>query len=127
MKEVMRFKVPMVGPSLNSWYSQAHWSKRSAHKKAWRGYFHLKSREFPKIQNYPIIVETVTYFKTNRRRDCDNWITANKLLCDSLVDIGVMEDDSSKYISKQICSIYQGNSNEDYTEVIIYETEFTLT
>lgn len=127
MKEILRIKIPMVSCSLNSWYAQNHWSKRDKHKKLWRGHFQLIKQSIKPIQasNFPVIVETISHFKDNRRRDPDNYICANKLICDSLVEIGVLPDDSYKYISQHRCSIGEKVA-EPYTELIIYSAEFSL-
>lgn len=129
MKELFRLKIPMVSCSLNEWYSQNHWSKRDKHKKVWRGYFQLNKQTVPIIKesDYPLIVETISHFKDNRRRDPDNYICANKLICDSLVEIEVIPDDNYKYISQHRCSIGGQKVPESYTELIIYSDEFKLT
>jgi len=102
MIELFRLEIPMVSCSLH---------------------------EIPilKESDFPIIVETISNFKDNRRRDPDNYICANKLICDSLVEIGVMPDDSYKYISQHRCSIGGQKVAEPYTELIIYADTFKLT
>ena len=129
MKKILEVTIPFVAPSLNSWYSGQSWHHRSKAKNIWRDYFQLIAKELKpvKASDYPVTVEAVSYFKIGRRRDCSNWTTAVKLAEDALVEIGVLEDDSTKYVSKVIASIHPENHHCDETVIIIYADEFKLT
>ena len=129
MKEIMRITVPFVAPSMNKWYSGQSWHNRSKAKNLWRGYFNLTHKNLPPIDksDYPVIVKTISYFKTGRRRDTSNWASANKLAEDALVEIGVLKDDSVKYVSETRATIHPEPWHSDETVIIIYSEEFKLT
>jgi Holliday junction resolvase RusA-like endonuclease len=50
-----------------------------------------------KVSKYPVLVDIVWYEKDNRR-DVDNVNAGVKFLLDALVNEGVLEDDSRKYV-----------------------------
>ena len=128
MKEIFRLTIDLVPPSLNDMYSGQHWTKRKKSKDTWRRYLAAIQKDIPKFKKFPIAVEAVVYRKDNRRRDPDNAVVAVKLFNDSLVAMGKIPDDSSKYIKWIKCSIV-GGAQKDYTDIIIYEVEneFKLT
>ena len=129
MKELRRIIIPFVAPTLNKWYSSSSWHSRSAAKKLWRTYFQSIKKEIEPLDaaDYPVIVKTVSHFSTGRRRDTSNWTSANKLAEDALVEIGVLEDDSLKYVSETRASIHPSVWHTDETVIIIYADEFKLT
>ena len=131
MKELFKITIPLKPVSLNKWYAgNQHWSKRHSEKKKWNNYFELIKKQIPVIQKdqYPVVLEVKVFFKDKRKRDVDNFgSTAAKLSCDSLVKIGVIEDDSYKFISKHIYSIHSEPWTEDCVELTIYKDEFKLT
>ena len=53
----------------------------------------VASRFKPKVDKYPVEVEILVQAPDNRRRDLDNLL---KVCLDSLVNAGVLQDDSNK-------------------------------
>ena len=122
MKEILRLNLDLVPPSLNDMYSGQHWTKRKKSKDLWRGYFASIQKDIPKFKKFPIAIEVIVHRKDKRRRDADNAIVAAKLGNDSLVALGKIPDDNSKFIKWVKCSI-ESESQRDFTEFIVYELE----
>ena len=57
----------------------------------------LESR-ITKVTRYPIKLK-ITWYEPNSRRDCDNIQAGTKFIQDALVQMGIIEDDSQKYIN----------------------------
>lgn len=52
-----------------------------------------------KVYKYPISLE-IAWYEPDMRRDADNIQFAVKFIQDALVDIGILQNDSRKYINK---------------------------
>lgn len=64
-----------------------------------------------KVTHYPVEIR-VTFFEPTSRRDVDNVISGGcKLICDSMVDKGILIDDSRKYVSQIHSLVYTDRSN----------------
>ena len=50
-----------------------------------------------KVSKYPITLK-ITWYEPNKRRDIDNIVFATKFIQDALVQMGVIENDSQKFI-----------------------------
>ena len=50
------------------------------------------------ISNYPVNLK-ITWYEPNKRRDIDNIVFATKFIQDSLVESGILENDSQKFIT----------------------------
>lgn len=62
----------------------------------------LKARgkaKTPKVTEYPCKVK-ITWYEPDRRRDVDNVTFGVKFILDELVNMGVIIDDSRKYVSE---------------------------
>lgn len=55
--------------------------------------------------NKPVVVFIAWYEKDNRR-DVDNITAAKKFIMDSLVDTGILKDDSRRYVKQIIDTVY---------------------
>lgn len=123
MKEICRFTIDLVPPSLNTFYStNVHWTKRQKLKATYRTYMLSLQNDIPKIKKFPIAIEATVYRKDKRKRDSDNAIMSIKLVADSLVAMKKIPDDHSEYVKWVKCAI-ENNAQRDYTEFIIYELE----
>lgn len=67
------------------WRQQAHWR--------------AKANKTPAFETVEEIVATLR-FTDNRRRDGHNWMPTIKAAIDGLVDAGVLDDDSSRYLRR---------------------------
>ena len=72
---------------------------------------------FPKTIATPIGI-TCNWYEPNNRRDIDNVVFAIKFIQDSLVTLGVIPDDSRKYITKLAHQVFT-DKNNPRVEVII--------
>ena len=57
----------------------------------------IKQYKLTPITKYPVILN-ITWYEKNNRRDTDNIVFAKKFLMDSLVNQGILTDDSRKYV-----------------------------
>ena len=57
-----------------------------------------KVAKAPKVTSYPVIISFVWYTK-DARIDCDNICFARKFILDGLVEAGVLENDSRKFVA----------------------------
>ena len=78
-------------PSLNTW-TNWHWAKKSRVKKSWENEIYYLCNKFNQPELKEAIVDITYYFKSNRRRDRDNYTP--KFILDGLVKAGVIVDDS---------------------------------
>lgn len=75
------------------------WRVRSQRTKAWRSHAADRAREneIPHLRRALIIAEL--RFADDRRRDPANWAPTAKACVDGLVDAGVFEDDSYRFVT----------------------------
>lgn len=52
-----------------------------------------------------------TYYEPNARRDIDNIISSAKFWLDSLVNYGILPDDSQKYVTKIVSEVFVDKEN----------------
>ena len=55
-------------------------------------------KELQPVTQYPVKLK-ITWYEPNQRRDVDNIVFATKFIQDALVEYGIFEDDSQKYIN----------------------------
>ncbi len=95
--------VPYIGPSTNVIYAGVHYGTRMKHKKigvqameyAIRDTLGLQ-REWPTI-TYPIGL-TFTPHHAGQTYDLDGYGYAAKILTDAMVKVGLLKNDSQKYV-----------------------------
>lgn len=63
---------------------------------------------------YPVTVEIVFWIKDNRRRDLDNMASS---VLDCLVESGVIEDDSTKYVEKIVLVSHKAEPDMIFIEI----------
>ena len=89
-------KVPYIGPSLNSIYAGIHWSKRKKHADA----AHMAVKVSCKGINCfskPVLLDFQPLHR-GRGYDVSNYAYTVKLLEDGLVQCGILEDDTNKFV-----------------------------
>ena len=59
----------------------------------------IRQTKLQKIDKYPIHLK-ITWYEPNKRRDIDNITFATKFILDSLVKMGIIEDDGQKFVDK---------------------------
>ena len=93
---IIRAKMPNLNDVIAA--SKRHWSYYSKEKKRWTDVaaFEAKAQGLYKMR-LPVWVRT-TYFMKTRRGDPDNVRVAIKYILDGLVQAGVLEDDSQRWI-----------------------------
>lgn len=63
-----------------------------------------------KVDRYPIGL-TIKWYEPNNRRDIDNITFGTKFILDSMVCMGIIEDDSRKYIDSIEHSVFTDKDN----------------
>ena len=90
--------VPYIAPSTNSIYAGIHYRTRMSHKKA-----ALKAAQIALVGVSPVKAKVDISFtprlgKGDRERDTSNYSYSAKLIEDSLVELGLLSDDTRKFV-----------------------------
>lgn len=95
---MIEIEINAYPPSTNKLYKRnKNGSIRlSPNHEMFRNMVFINSRSKEKVTKYPVEVEILLYAPDNRKRDIDN---VNKVVLDSLVNAGVLDDDSNKFIN----------------------------
>lgn len=70
----------------------------------------VNSGEVYEVKNYPIKLN-INWYEMDNRRDIDNITFATKFIQDSLVRVGILEDDSRKYINQVNHTVFTDKEN----------------
>ena len=117
----MRYTLTIPGrpPSWNDFYSQKHWSYRSAIAKgihAQVAVAYMQAGADAPAFEYPVSLTVTAYF-TGRRQDCSN--ITGKLYEDGLVACGILPDDTPKYVGRYTTVSKKSETGEDYVVIVI--------
>ena len=85
--------------------------------------FGVSMKDLEKVDRYPIGL-TIKWYEPNNRRDIDNITFGTKFILDSMVCMGIIEDDSRKYIDSIEHSVFTDKENPRI-EVEINEPMYT--
>ena len=111
----MNIKIPLPEKvSANTIYAGQHWSKRK--KLADLYHQSLLEHRNKKIKSYPVEITYIFNFKS-KPLDTTNCMYMAKMLEDSLVLNGVIENDSPEYVS--FTGIYSQKGERDEVEINI--------
>ena len=101
----MKIVINDIPPSNNQYMGNSHnFNEYSQEKKRWHWLIKSALKEKPKKPIEKAIVKITYYFKTNHRRDPDNY--SGKMLLDPLVREGVLVDDSFKVVTLVLSADY---------------------
>lgn len=70
----------------------------------------IRQAKLQKIDKYPIHLK-ITWYEPNKRRDIDNITFATKFILDSLVKMGIIEDDGQRFVDKIIHEVLIDKNN----------------
>lgn len=103
-----RLVLPYDKPPLNL-NQRGHWAKTNPERRDLRALGRLLARQ-QRIPHLPHIHTRLVWRPPdNRRRDEDNIVLTAKPLWDGIVDAGVVDDDTSTYMTKYMPRILQGD------------------
>lgn len=102
--------------STNRIYSGIHWGKRKAFKDRYFQYTSSLWKNIEPIQDYPVVISYRMYFK-GRMLDSLNTVYMAKVLEDCVVKLGIIKDDSPKYVAESRLRPLKGES--DRIEIMI--------
>lgn len=85
--------------------------------------FGVSMKDLEKVDRYPIGLK-IKWYEPNNRRDIDNITFGTKFILDSMVCMGIIEDDSRKYIDSIEHSVFTDKENPRI-EVEINEPMYT--
>ena len=85
--------------------------------------FGVSMKDLEKVDRYPIGL-TIKWYEPNNRRDIDNITFGTKFILDSMVCMGIIENDSRKYVDSIEHSVFTDKENPRI-EVEINEPMFT--
>jgi Holliday junction resolvase RusA-like endonuclease len=118
MTEVKLLQVPV---SLNRWQSM-HWRPRQELKEQWLWELHSLLRDVPR-NNSHVNLSAEIWFSTNRRRDVDNFASVLwKMTQDALVELGIIPDDTSKYVTTGLVDLRVDRDSMEHTVLRIEVT-----
>jgi hypothetical protein len=105
--------IPGKPPSLNTYYSGQHWSKRKRVRDDWHEKVALLAPDI-EVTDYPVSVTCEVRFSDGRGQyDTDNCVAAAKLITDGLEEAGVLDGDTPKHIdSVTLRSVRHGDEPE---------------
>ena len=85
--------------------------------------FGVSMKDLEKVDRYPIELK-IKWYEPNNRRDIDNITFGTKFILDSMVCMGIIEDDSRKYVDSIEHVVYTDKENPRI-EVEINEPMYT--
>ena len=85
--------------------------------------FGVSMKDLEKVDRYPIRLK-IKWYEPNNRRDIDNITFGTKFILDSMVCMGIIEDDSRKYVDSIEHVVYTDKENPRI-EVEINEPMYT--
>lgn len=87
-----------VHPSINKWFIM-HNQKMNKLKQDWKDFVvWVVERQAPGVCVEKCSLVVTSYFKTQRRHDCDNYVP--KFILDGLVESGLLVDDDDKHVEE---------------------------
>jgi hypothetical protein len=108
-----------VKVSTNKIYAGVHWTVRAKHKELF--YYELlkQKRTLSKAQNSPVEITFIFRFKS-RSLDSSNCSYMAKMIEDSLVKLGVIENDTIKFVkSVKYISEQDKKLEKDIVDIVI--------
>ena len=70
----------------------------------------IRDSQLEIVKKYPVKLK-ITWYEPNKRRDLDNIVFATKFIQDALVKMGILENDSQKYINGLEHQVLVDNNN----------------
>lgn len=89
-----------------------HWAQKSPITRRLREEAHVRAKAMKVGHHGHVTVRLHYQAADNRRRDEDNLTPTFKALCDGLVDAGVVDDDTSDYMTKLMPRIHAKEPGE---------------
>lgn len=113
--------VPLTPSDILNLNHRTHWAVEARLKKQWRDTVHLMCRS-AKIPPCGHILVALHYAPAmSRRRDPDNLVASLKPACDGIVDAGVIPDDTSEFVTRDMPVIEAPIKLPDgYTRLALY-------
>lgn len=105
--------------SMNNIYSGMHWKKRKELADLYHNEF-LELKRKVKVVKYPVVIHYNWHFIKNAL-DTLNCAFMSKMLEDGMVHVGILEDDSVKYVRRSILDSQKSNKYKHDTVVISIE------
>ena len=112
--EYFKIELPAGIPLLNA-NQRLHWSKKAAITAFLRTAAREQAKGKPKLEK--VKIRAVYYAPDNRRRDVSNLFPSVKASVDGLVDSGVLDDDSDKYVVS--LEMVRGGENRPGGQLVI--------
>jgi len=110
----LRFDYPRPPISAND---RIHWRTRAKLVKDIREATHWRARRIPELGRCEV---TLTWFVTDRRRrDADNVVPTLKAMCDELVALGVVRDDTPQYMVKHMPIIQPVEHTGEFAHMVL--------
>lgn len=114
---MIRYLIPLKGlkQSTNKIYAGTHWSKRKSHKDSVLSYANTFCRPVTRIGSYPVQIR-YRYFFVTRALDTLNTAYLSKMFEDALRTIGILEDDSPKFVARTILEVVALSTKKGATD-----------
>ena len=140
-KNIIHYKIPLRGLkfSTNQFYAGIHWTKRKEIKASILSITGGFCQPILKVKSYPVQI-SYRFFFASRSLDTLNTAVMAKMFEDSFCALGILQDDSPKFVDKSILEVIEiprkrskkqndgkrsniNKENEDYVKITIYESK----
>ena len=98
MKQTVTIPIPEK-VSTNAIYAGKHWTYRNRQKEDWLWSVKSVRANLRPVESYPVTL-CMTFYLKGRVLDSSNCSFMGKMIEDALVKLGVLKDDSYKYVHK---------------------------
>jgi hypothetical protein len=94
----MTYELQVVGREWLNLNDRGHWAQRARRIADWRSAAAWRARaaKVPRLERAKVVAYVLV--PDRRRRDPHNWTPTAKACIDGLVDVGVLVDDSARYL-----------------------------
>jgi len=107
--------------STNKFYAGMHWKERKDIADEWHSLTYYTLRQH-RIITDPVDVPVEIVIKSDDKLDADNHFVIIKMIIDGMVEYGILEDDTRKYVKKVSFEFYE----EEGIKVEIYESNIRV-
>lgn len=114
MKFTIHGKLPSENDIINT--ARRNYHMANAQKQSWQETIMWEARALKPVKKYPVCV-VITYTEKQRRRDVDGVQGSKKMILDALANMGILENDSRRYVGNVYCQVQSGDEYKADVEI----------
>lgn len=110
---MIQYTIPLTGlkESTNKIYAGIHWTKRKSIKDSFLDYARVFCRPVKRVESYPVEI-CYRFVFGSKPLDTLNTAFMAKMFEDAFRSIGIIEDDSPKYVARSILEVVKFDASE---------------